>query len=368
MTDARPAAPDDGDRPDDGSAGLRPAGSPAGETEGGERLALALRAGRMGTWHVDVATDRATVDAQEAELLGLAPGTQTIAVADFFACIHPDDRAQVAEAVARSGDRDQDYQAEFRVVRPDGSVRWLSAAGRTLRDAGGQPATVVGINADVTERKRAEAELRRVSARLVQAGEDERRRIARDLHDELGGLLTSLQMSLRMNPARLPEARAELAESEALVKAMARRVRELSLDLRPSLLDDLGLGPALDQLTARFARRTGVAVDLRCEVESGERFAPEVETTAYRIVQEALTNVARHAGADRAQVLCHREPSGLVVHVVDEGHGFEEGAGGAASSTGLSVMRERAALVGGACEVVSDPGAGTRVTARLPLP
>lgn len=230
----------------------------------------------------------------------------------------------------------------------------LDARGRRL---------VVSMAADVTARHRAERELRRVSQQLLQAEEQERRRLARELHDELGAFLTSLQFRLRQ--ALAADATA-LADAQALVRAMIDTVRSLSLDLRPSLLDDLGLAPALRQLASQFASRTQIAVDLRSEVADGERFAPEVETAAYRIAQEALTNAARHAGVARVQVLCHRDPDRLVLHVSDEGRGFDPDAAPEADSGGLEGMRERAELAGGACEITSAPEAGTRVTASLP--
>lgn len=257
---------------------------------------------------------------------------------------------------------------EMRYRRGDGTLTTFSVSAVPVRDDGDEMTYAVSTWEDVSAQKAAEAELRRMSARLVQAGERERHAVARELHDELGGLLTSLQMSLRMNPARDPAARAELRESETLVGAMTRKVRELALDLRPSLLDDLGLGPALDQLAERYAAQTGIAVDLHCEVAAGDRLAPEIETTAYRVVQEALTNVARHAGADRVQVLCHHEPDRIVVHVVDEGSGFDPEAVDLGASTGLSGMRERAVLVGGTFAVTAEAGMGTRVTASIPLP
>ena len=258
-------------------------------------------------------------------------------------------------------------EGEYTVRTQNGDQRsWVFSSAPLGPDADGRR-LVVSMAADVTARKRAELEARRMSARLVQAGEQERRHIARELHDELGGLLTSLHMSLKMTPAPTPAARAELDESLALVKTIVGKVRELSLDLRPSLLDDLGLRPALRQLVDRFSAQTRVAVDFHCEVDREERFSSEVETTAYRIVQEALTNVARHAGVDRVQVLCHREPGRLVLHVVDAGRGFDAGHIEESASTGLSAMRERAALVGGTLELSSAPGVGTRVTASLPL-
>ena len=289
-------------------------------------------------------------------------------IADWTERAYGERQQAVREVIGRlyHGDRRVD-EGEFEVRTNAGETRvWAFSSAPLGPDADGRR-LAISMAADVTARKRAEGELRRVSARLLQASERERRRLARELHDELGGLLTSLQMSLSMNPAQGQDARDELAEAEELVRVMIDKVRDLSLDLRPSLLDDLGLAPALDQLVERFQARSRIRVDFRSEIADGDRFEPVVETTAYRVVQEALTNVARHAGAERVQVLCHREPARLVLHVVDQGAGFDPDGVDEAVSGGLSGMRERAALSGGACEVVSTPGVGTRVTLSLPL-
>ena len=287
-------------------------------------------------------------------------------IGDWTERAYGERQTAVRETIDRLYARDARIdEGEFSVRTKDGDERvWQFSSAPLGRDPDGRR-LVISMAADVTARKRAEGELRRMSARLLQSGEHERRRVARELHDELGGLLTSLQMSLKMNPAQELAARSELAESEGLVRSMIDKVRDLSLDLRPSLLDDLGLVPALDQLVEQFTARTRIHVEFHCEAADDERFAPEIETTAYRVVQEALTNVARHAGVDRAQVLCHREPDRLVLHVFDEGGGFDPEA--ATESSGLSGMRERAALAGGEFEVTSAPGEGTRVTATLPL-
>ena len=272
---------------------------------------------------------------------------------------------QVIDRLYQAGSRVD--EGEFDVRTDGGDTRvWAFSSAPLGLDADGRR-LAISMAADVTARKRAEADVCRMSARLLQAGERERRRVARELHDELGGLLTSLQMSLAMNPAQEQDARDELEEAQALVRTMIDKVRDLSLDLRPSLLDDLGLAPALDQLVTRFEARTRIDVDFRSEVGEGDRFEPVIETTAYRVVQEALTNAARYAQVEHVQVLCHREPAQLVIHIADDGVGFDPDAVDEAASGGLSGMRERSALSGGSCEVVSAPGVGTRVTVSLPL-
>lgn len=208
-------------------------------------------------------------------------------------------------------------------------------------------------------------DLRQMSRRLLQAEEVQRRRIACELHDEVGAMLTSLQLSLRMNPAREAAARRELKESEAIVARLLEQVRHLSLTLRPSLLDDLGLVAALLWLFERYETATRINVQFQKNFTPETRFPPEIETAVFRIVQEALTNVARHAETDTVQVLLFKEPGALVFHVIDEGRGFEPGE--RIESTGLNGMQERAALLEGTLEIESTPGEGTRISGRLPL-
>lgn len=226
------------------------------------------------------------------------------------------------------------------------------------------------------ERKRAEKALRKyagrlraLSHRLVEVQEAERRRLAYELHDELGELLTGLKLSLEKSTHLSVEvARTSLCEAQALVNDLMVRVRELSLDLRPAMLDDLGLLPALLWHFKRYTHQTQVQVIFKHAGLEGRRFAPEVETTTYRLVQEALTNVARHAGVGGAMVRLWADPEILSVQVEDQGIGFDPQTTLALStSSGLAGMRERARLLGGQLAVKSAPGAGTCVTVELPL-
>jgi PAS domain S-box-containing protein len=205
------------------------------------------------------------------------------------------------------------------------------------------------------------AQLEDLSRRLIETQEAERRALARELHDQMGQDLTATKLTLQMTARR---SGTDLREAVGAIDELIGRVRELSLTLRPSMLDDLGLPPTLRWLAARFEERTGVRVALELSgIET--RLDPALETAAYRIVQEALTNVARHAGTSAAAVRVAREGGRVVVEVRDGGRGFRAGAPRPASA-GLSGMRERAALLGGNLAVESSPGAGTSVRAELP--
>ncbi len=193
--------------------------------------------------------------------------------------------------------------------------------------------------------------------------------MARELHDEVGQLLTGLKLVLQMTAAGAPEGQKRgLDEAETLASELMARVRQLSLDLRPAMLDDLGLLPALLWHMPRYSEQTKVAVDFKHGGIEGRRFAPETETAAYRIVQEALTNVARHSGVTQATVRVWSDSEALTVQVEDQGAGFDAGALLASGKTsGLAGMRERVALLGGQLTLEASPGQGTHITAVLPL-
>lgn len=221
----------------------------------------------------------------------------------------------------------------------------------------------------IAEVKAGRERLQQLSHRLVEVQEAERRHIARELHDAIGQLLTGLKLTLEMS-VRLPyeEIRPSLDEPQLLVNELIARVRELSLELRPAMLDDLGLLPTLAWHFERYAAQTKIRVNLKQTGLEGKRFALATETAAYRIIQEALTNVARHAGAAAVSIQLWLEDQMLTVQIEDQGAGFDlEGIQAAGSSSGLSGMAERAALLGGALVIEARLGAGTRITAQIPL-
>lgn len=225
------------------------------------------------------------------------------------------------------------------------------------------------LTVQIAERQRAEEELRRLSHRLVQVQEIERRNIARELHDEIGQLLTGLKLVIEM-AARSP--REQLAESfhraQALVNDLMGRVRDLSLDLRPAMLDDLGLLHALLWQFERYTKQTAVRVEFSHRGIEGQRLPAEIETAAYRIIQEALTNVARYAAVNDVRVSVSADAEHLAVQIVDHGVGFHPATVLAArASSGLAGMRERAQLLGGTLSLESTPGQGAIISALLPL-
>jgi signal transduction histidine kinase len=225
-------------------------------------------------------------------------------------------------------------------------------------------ATRAALALEVSERVHRES-LRRV----VEAQESERRRMARELHDQAGQALTSIIFGVRqLRSARdVAEARRAAESITSLVSEALEDIRRLTLELRPQILDDFGLVPALEHLTESFADRTGIDVELCAPAEERERLTPEQETTLYRLAQEALTNVAKHAQASRVRVELRRGDHRAELTVADNGRGLQQKRTDGGTSFGLMGMRERVALVGGSMQIESAAGSGTTVRASVPI-
>ena len=281
------------------------------------------------------------------------------------------------QALNREGFQQQ-QQALARVYRDMQRKMWwtsglalllgLGIAFLVTRYAGRLEARILQQHLQATENKR---ELQRLSAQLVRAQEEERRNIARELHDEIGQALTAIKMELALAERHLGQpgkARPALEEARSIADRAVQAVRDLSQLLHPIMLDDLGLPDTLNWYLRGFSKRTGILTQLIHD-RMGERLAPEVEVCAYRIAQEALTNVARHAQARFCRLYLQRLPFTLLITVEDDGRGFDPQrleAGSARRGLGLVGIRERASGLGGTFRLESSPGKGTRLSVELP--
>jgi two-component system CheB/CheR fusion protein len=491
---------------------------------GEERLRHALSAARMGIWTLDVANGMHMRDANLNGLLGLPANDSTQPFNDFIARVHPEDRASVRAAFDASTREGQPLRVEFRVVWPNGTVRWLRDQGdmfgnasqqrrmagacvdvterreaeealrrseerqrlilesatdyailslepdrtvttwspgaeatfgytgeeivgrsadilftpedraakapeaeatearrtgravderwhlrkdgtrfyasgvmRPLRDGGG----FVKVARDLTDRKQMEDELRdardrletrvaertadleraldsleaemsrrrELARRLEAAQEDERRRLAHDLHDTVGQLLAGLSLTLKSieNSGHLPPGEGRLTEAQRIMNELGRELHGLAVRLRPTSLDDVGLEPALGQLVSDWSSRSGIKADFHVYGLEPEGLPSEVETAVYRVVQEALTNVARHSKATNVSVVVTRPEEFVSVAIEDNGVGFDP-VSSPKGRIGLLGMKERVELIGGTLEIESSPGAGTTIAVRIPIP
>lgn len=281
------------------------------------------------------------------------------------------DRSQYERVLAGEIDG---YSLDKRYFRKDGTLIYVTISIKCVRRTDTSVDYSIALLQDITERKQTEAErarlfnvLQRLSRQLLLAQENERRHVARELHDEIGQQLTGLSILLQTGEPPASETNRErFSQALEIVRVLITQVRNLSLDLRPQALDDMGLLPALYWQFERYTEQTGVVVQFEHLGVAGRRFAMEVETTAYRIIQEALTNVARHAGVKTATVnLWTEDNEQLCLTVSDNGRGFD--AEKTNSRGGLGGMQERAALIGGTVSIEAAFGAGTTVRAQLPL-
>jgi PAS domain S-box-containing protein len=278
-----------------------------------------------------------------------------------------------AKAISSGLPVEQEFESSNRET-----PRHVLVRAQSVQLPGGKLVGIVGVQTDVTALRSHQAsltekneKLRRLAVQMIHAQEAERLRLARDLHDQVGQILTALKLQLRsiagrgpiQDPAAVMRAPLELAE-EAL-----GHTRDLSASLHPHLLDDLGLEPALNWLVERFIVPSVPDVEIRCRLDPA-RGAPEIELVAFRVVQEALTNVVRHAGATRIGVFLRSEDAQLAVEVIDDGVGFDAGSNWfelqRKASLGVTNMHDRVTEIGGDVSIDSTPGVGTSVRAWLP--
>ena len=298
----------------------------------------------------------------------------------FLHFIHPDDLPLLREV---TNDPDQEFDIEYRVIHADGSLRWVRDRGFPIRNQSGQIYRFGGVAEDITARKEAEdqlkatsEQLRALSASLQSAREKEATRIARQIHDDLGGILTGLRWELESLEKMIHDPgdswhkkvvmQNKLVAMIGLTDTTLNVVRRIASELRPSILDDLGLVEAIEWQTQQFQARTGIHCCCDCSLQSIE-LGDEQSTAIFRIVQEALTNILRHAQASRVAVAIQQEEGALVLTVADNGCGITEAEKLSRESLGLLGMQERAHVIGGYVDIVGVPGAGTTLHVRVPL-
>jgi signal transduction histidine kinase len=299
--------------------------------------------------------------------------------APFQQLVAPAERPSF-EALLRDG-AGQNGAGEFALVDGDASATpvWIALSTVPLEPYPGVNGTeaprvatvLMAIITDLTDRKRAEATRLELMQRLISAEDEERRRIARELHDETGQALTALLVGLRAieEQALTVDVHTTAQRLRSVAAQTVDNVGRLARGLHPAVLDDRGLAAAARRHVNDFAKSFGIAVDLRVERGVSRRPSPLVQTTMYRILQEALTNVARHARAKVVGVVLRHEGTMLELVIRDDGVGFDSAAAlKRASGLGLHGMQERVALLGGSVEIASRPGQGTMIRARIPAP
>lgn len=311
------------------------------------------------------------------QVWGRGPETLGDSVRGFLETVYEDDRPSIAMEYASRLGVPVSPELEYRIRRPDGSIRWIRDRAFPIQGENGQMHRLVRITEDITERKRVQeelqysfAQLRALAARLESVREEERTRVAREIHDELGQALTAIKIDLSSWVQEIvPDRENPLQDAESILKLVdqtIQTVRRIATSLRPGILDDLGLVAAVEWAAEDFEARTGTKclLDLPSEIVVDEERA----TAVFRIFQETLTNVARHANATQLQVRLAEVDGSLSLEVRDNGKGVNDEQLSAGGSLGILGMRERALLFGGEVRIYGIPGQGTTVFARIPQP
>ena len=309
-------------------------------------------------------------------LFGYEGNPEQLGIDFWTSLIHPDDAARISVSLFGAIDDGKQFWAdEYRFRRADGSYANLLDRGYIVRNGEGKPIRMIGAMMDITDRKLAEQrlrdsreQLRALTGHLEQVREEERTRIAREIHDELGQALTGLKIDLSWFAARLPNHSGFQEKSAAMLKLIdstVHAVRRLSTELRPAILDNLGLTPAIEWLAQEFEKRTGV----RCEFVTADddlTLDEERMTALFRICQEALTNITRYAQATAVHIILETDEKDILLRISDNGRGITEDETRGTKSFGLLGMRERARLLGGTFEISGQQGGGTTLTVRIP--
>jgi len=332
------------------------------------------RPGATGSWVMDLRTGLLLWSHEMFRIFGLPATARMPTVETAWAQVHPDDAGRLRPGIERDIQEGREIQGEHRVIRSDGSVAQVRYWGRPVTRARGEVVEYIGTVQDVTEERRVRRQLRAtleqvraLAVRQLQVRDDERRRIARDIHETTVQKLAALQLNLATLRRIGVEPAGEgdmLEECVALAESSITDLRTLSYLLHPPMLDETGLASAVRWYAAGFAKRSGLAVRIDVPAEI-ERFPHEVEIAVFRLIQEGLINILRHASSDRAAVRLVSEPGRLIAEVQDWGIGMptnDETAFG----VGLSGMRERIEQLGGVLQIGSGPD-GTMITALIPV-
>lgn len=336
-------------------------------------LAQAEKIANFGSWEHDLARDKILISDHLRQMYGFASAdewTEEI----YWERVHPKDRERVREVTSRAGSLREPCSFVSRYVRPDGGVRVHFSQGIPVLSAEGKVVRWIGVIQDITDQTRSEEELRRLTQELMRARDDDRRHMARELHASAGQSLAALKMSLGRLRSELPEKQElvhELLNSAIeLADGAIREVRTVSYLMHPPMLDEAGLASALRWYADGFAKRSGIRVRVEVPEDFG-RHSQEIETTVFRIVQEALTNVHRYSGSRTATIRLEAAKGKIRAEVRDEGCGLPsvtQMAGSRAPlGVGIASMRERVKLLNGIFEIESAPGSGTTVRVILPM-
>ena len=333
-----------------------------------ERLRLLLEITNILPWEADAESGRFTYVGEQAVRMFGYPTERWYAPSFWASHVHPDDLMRAA-AERLNCSREQDsYELEYRMLAADGRTVWLQdIVNVTCR--GGQPVTLRGFLIDISERKRVEEALVNLSGRLINAQEEERKRIARELHDDLNQRMALLSIELEQLSQRFQKPRTLrplIHSMQTKAQEISAEIRRLSYRLHPSKLDHLGLAAAVASLCDELSSSCQLKIEY-CQARLPAHLPKDVSLCLFRITQESLRNCVKHSGARKVRVVLEGDEGGIRLSVSDDGCGFDTESGALDRGLGFTSMRERLRLVGGRLRIYSRPLRGTRIEISVPL-
>ena len=335
-----------------------------------DRLRLAMEASASVGWDFEMKSGRNVLFGDLQTIFGIPSDTYIITREEFFRYVHPDDRTRVSEAIVDARENQKLYAAEFRVVQPDGTVRWLAARGKYYYARNGNPERMLGVSLDITERKLAEEALSGMNRRVIEAEERERDRIAKDLHENVGQRLALLAIAIEQLKDDFPDPAVELLER---TDAVWRKTLEILSDVKASAhelysprLEYLGIAAVMRTFCEEFGDRKGVEIDFKSH--GFPRPLPsDVSICLFRVLQEALHNGVMHSGVKKFGVQLWGDSDEAHLKVSDSGVGFDLRAARSGRGLGLVRIEQRVKLVNGTSSIDSQPEEGTTVQVNVPL-
>ncbi len=340
-----------------------------------ERLLLAQSAAGVATYDWNLRENVGHGSREFNPLYGLPPNDIGPSSEEWAQLIHPEDRERVLDEREQTRQGGDPCDSEFRVVWPDGTVHWLLVRGKLLRDSEGKPIRMVGVNMDITERKRAEAalatsrnEIRALAGNLLATQEDEHRKLFREVHDRICQDLASVAIELGGCAAEPPPGRdmpIRLKSLQARVIQAASDARKIALQLHSPILDDLGLVIALRELCEEGSDLApGIAFEFKSEVLP-EVVPAEVASCVYHVAQESIQNILKHSRARHARVALTCSNRTILLTLSDDGIGFDPRMTRGNGGLGLIGMEERVRSVNGKLTITAEPASGTRVALEV---
>jgi PAS domain S-box-containing protein len=333
-----------------------------------ERLKMALEAASMGLWDWHVPTGEMNWSSETHRLLGDAARARVPSFDSFMERVDSADRDRVYQNMAEALERGESYETEFRVHGYDNVDRWVMGKGKAVRN--GKPLRMIGVFVDFTDRYQIDRELRELGGRLINAHEQERGRLSRELHDDVAQRVGLLSVELAQLREQLPQASKEVTQQIATLSMQTREIgaelHRLSHELHPARLRHLGLEASIQGFCDELAEKRHLTIT-HDVAEIPRPIADDAALCLYRVTQEALHNVVKHSGATRASVTLVVNGNDVVLTVSDNGTGFDQRAAHAKDTLGLVSMRERARLLRGRFDLRSRLGEGTTVAVRIPV-